>query len=105
MSETLKSAQTRLSAAASTLTGGMVGGTSHNFPAFDDLPKVQGEPQGSLWGFFDKNGEKDEIGSTFICAISVDLKYIDGSFQLLTFSHQLLSSLLAAKYLPESTSN
>ena len=35
----------------------------YKFPAFDDLPKVKDMPQGSIWGFFDKNGEKDEVGS------------------------------------------
>lgn len=35
----------------------------YNFPAFDDLPKVKDMPQGSIWGFFDKNGDKDEVGS------------------------------------------
>ncbi|KAF9880179.1 hypothetical protein CkaCkLH20_02133 [Colletotrichum karsti] len=34
-----------------------------NFPAFDDLPSVPGAPQGCIWGFYDKNGTKDEIGS------------------------------------------
>ncbi|CAI6341017.1 unnamed protein product [Periconia digitata] len=33
------------------------------FPAFDDLPSVEDEPQGCLWGFFDKDGKKDEIGT------------------------------------------
>ena len=37
----------------------------YKFPAFDDLPKVEGMPQGNLWGFFDKDGKKDEVGSTF----------------------------------------
>lgn len=63
MSDTLKTAQNRLWAVAQTLTGGYMG-SSHQFPKFDDLPKVEGEPQGSLWGFFDKNGKKDEVGST-----------------------------------------
>lgn len=31
------------------------------FPAFDDLPPVPGQPQGCLWGFFDKDGKKDEL--------------------------------------------
>jgi len=52
-------AQDRLSAITSTITG-----TSyHQFPAFDQLPKVQGQPQGCLWGFFDKDGRHDEIGT------------------------------------------
>ncbi|KAK8077252.1 hypothetical protein PG996_003422 [Apiospora saccharicola] len=33
------------------------------FPEFDDLPAVPGTPQGCLWGFYDKDGVKDEIGS------------------------------------------
>ena len=37
------------------------------FPAFDDLPKVEGMPQGSIWGFFDKDGQKDEVGSKATC--------------------------------------
>jgi hypothetical protein len=38
-------------------------GQEYKFPAFDDLPKVKDMPQGSIWGFFDKDGEKDEVGS------------------------------------------
>jgi len=37
----------------------------YKFPPFDDLPKVKDMPQGSIWGFFDKDGEKDEVGSQF----------------------------------------
>lgn len=33
------------------------------FPAFDEAPKVAGQPQGCLWGFFDKGGVKDEVGT------------------------------------------
>ncbi|KAF4508542.1 hypothetical protein G6O67_004904 [Ophiocordyceps sinensis] len=32
-------------------------------PDFDDLPKVQDMPQGCAWGVFDKNGEKDLLGT------------------------------------------
>lgn len=35
---------------------------SYAFPAFDKLAKVEGRPQGCLWGFYDKDGQKDEIG-------------------------------------------
>ncbi|ORY17182.1 hypothetical protein BCR34DRAFT_62979 [Clohesyomyces aquaticus] len=62
MSDTLKNAQSRLADVASTLTGGIIG-SGHQFPAFDDLPKVPGEPQGCIWGMFDRNGKKDEIGT------------------------------------------
>ncbi|KAJ9667946.1 hypothetical protein H2201_001751 [Coniosporium apollinis] len=59
MSNALKTAQNRLSALASTLTGG----SSQVFPAFDDLPKVEGQPQGCIWGLFDTEGKKDEVGT------------------------------------------
>lgn len=32
-------------------------------PDFDDLPPVEGMPQGCAWGIFDKNGEKDLRGT------------------------------------------
>jgi hypothetical protein len=35
----------------------------YEFPAFDELPLVEGQPQGCLWGVFDKAGVKDEAGS------------------------------------------
>jgi hypothetical protein len=35
----------------------------YSFPPFDDLPKVEGMPQGNTRGFFDKDGKKDEVGS------------------------------------------
>lgn len=47
---------------ASTVAGKIMG-AEHPFPAFDELPKVDGQPQGCIWGFFDKDGKKDEIGS------------------------------------------
>ncbi|EED17135.1 conserved hypothetical protein [Talaromyces stipitatus ATCC 10500] len=33
------------------------------FPAFDDLPSIDGAPKGCLWGFYDRDGVKDEVGS------------------------------------------
>ncbi|KAK8076497.1 hypothetical protein PG994_003769 [Apiospora phragmitis] len=33
------------------------------FPKFEDLPSVPNAPQGCLWGFYDKDCRKDEIGS------------------------------------------
>jgi hypothetical protein len=33
------------------------------FPPFDELPRVEGQPQGCLWGFFNQDGKKDELGS------------------------------------------
>ena len=32
-------------------------------PQFDDLPPVEGMPQGCAWGIFDKDGEKDVYGT------------------------------------------
>ncbi|KAK3984743.1 putative cyclase-domain-containing protein [Cladorrhinum sp. PSN332] len=32
-------------------------------PDFDDLPKVEGQPQGCAWGVFDKDGQKDHYGT------------------------------------------
>ncbi|UNI16995.1 hypothetical protein JDV02_003377 [Purpureocillium takamizusanense] len=32
-------------------------------PDFDDLPKVEGMPQGCAWGVFDQNGKKDFVGT------------------------------------------
>ncbi|KAI7764886.1 hypothetical protein ACKAV7_012863 [Fusarium commune] len=34
-----------------------------HFPEFDDLPTVQGQPKGCLWGFFDVDGKKDQLGT------------------------------------------
>jgi hypothetical protein len=36
---------------------------SPKLPDFDELPKVEGMPQGCAWGVFDKNGKKDVIGT------------------------------------------
>lgn len=32
-------------------------------PKFDDLPPVEGMPQGCAWGVFDKDGKKDVYGT------------------------------------------
>ncbi|OJJ32595.1 hypothetical protein ASPWEDRAFT_42611 [Aspergillus wentii DTO 134E9] len=40
-----------------------LGGETFIFPPFDELPLVPGQPQGCLWGFLDRNGNKDELGS------------------------------------------
>ncbi|KAH7027320.1 uncharacterized protein B0I36DRAFT_246750 [Microdochium trichocladiopsis] len=32
-------------------------------PDFDDLPRVEGMPQGCAWGLFDKDGKKDLLGT------------------------------------------
>ncbi|KAK6851720.1 hypothetical protein PG995_011845 [Apiospora arundinis] len=36
---------------------------AYTFPKFEDLPPVPGAPQGCLWGFYDRDGQKDKIGS------------------------------------------
>ncbi|KAH6895930.1 hypothetical protein B0T10DRAFT_229217 [Thelonectria olida] len=32
-------------------------------PDFDDLPQVEGKPQGCAWGVFDRDGKKDMVGT------------------------------------------
>ena len=32
-------------------------------PAFDEIPQMGGVPKGAVWGLWDKNGERDELGS------------------------------------------
>ncbi|KAL7918464.1 hypothetical protein ACQKWADRAFT_304106 [Trichoderma austrokoningii] len=36
---------------------------AYQFPDFDQLPSVPGQPQGCLWGFFDRGSKKDELGT------------------------------------------
>ena len=52
-------AEERLSAISKTLTGQ----SPVEYPQFDHLPKVDGQPQGCTWGIFDKDGTKDEVGT------------------------------------------
>ncbi|KAL1306058.1 hypothetical protein AAFC00_004184 [Neodothiora populina] len=57
---TLQMASDRLQALKATITGT----PTVIFPAFDDLPKVEGQPQGCCWGLFDNDsGKKDEVGT------------------------------------------
>jgi len=80
---TLQKAEERLSSLASTLThsasstassltssaaktASTIAGTSgstHVFPAFDDLPHIPGQPQGCMWGYWDNGPIKDELGT------------------------------------------
>lgn len=60
-------------------------------PDFDDLPKVEGMPQGCSWGIFDTNGKKDLHGTlNFLTpeivaaaakevthGVSISLKYVE----------------------------
>lgn len=34
-----------------------------NVPDFDNLPEVKGMPPGCAWGVFDKDGQKDLLGT------------------------------------------
>lgn len=36
---------------------------AQDLPSFKDLPEVPGMPHGCAWGIWDKDGEKDELGS------------------------------------------
>lgn len=40
-------------------------------PSFADLPAVEGMPQGTAWGIFDKNGKKDVLGCLNLLTPSV----------------------------------
>ncbi|KAJ4298137.1 hypothetical protein N0V90_006036 [Kalmusia sp. IMI 367209] len=42
-----------------------------NLPDFDDLPPVDGMPQGCAWGIFDKDGKKDLRGTLNILTPSI----------------------------------
>ncbi|KAF2087814.1 hypothetical protein K490DRAFT_40979 [Saccharata proteae CBS 121410] len=42
-----------------------------NLPDFDDLPPVEGMPQGCAWGVFDKDGKKDVYGTLNLLTPSV----------------------------------
>jgi hypothetical protein len=36
---------------------------AQDLPDFKDMPAVKGMPQGTAWGLWDKNGERDNCGS------------------------------------------
>lgn len=36
---------------------------SSGLPNYEDIPAVEGMPYGCIWGLFDKNGEKDQLGT------------------------------------------
>ncbi|TGO25680.1 hypothetical protein BPAE_0075g00350 [Botrytis paeoniae] len=36
---------------------------AQDLPSFKDIPTVPGMPQGTAWGLFDKNGERDNCGT------------------------------------------
>jgi hypothetical protein len=44
---------------------------SSSVPDFDDLPAVEGMPQGCAWGIFDKDGKKDLRGTLNLLTQSV----------------------------------
>lgn len=64
--------------------------TGYKLPDFDELPAVEGMPQGCAWGVFDADGKKDVFGtinlltpdvvtaaaSEVVEGISVSLKYV-----------------------------
>ena len=44
---------------------------SSQLPGFDDLPRIEGMPQGCAWGIFDREGKKDLIGTLNLLTPSV----------------------------------
>lgn len=75
---------------------------SIKLPDFDDLPPVEGMPQGCAWVIFDKNGERDVLGTLNLLTpevvktaaaevrhgISISLKYVLASFLSFFFSRK-----------------
>lgn len=55
----LESAKERLSALSASISGQ----PHFHFPPFDKLPAVPNQPQGCTWGFWDRDGLKDELGT------------------------------------------
>lgn len=61
-----------------------------DLPDFDAIPSLEGLPKGCTWGFWDKDGRKDELGTLNILTpevvkraateikegLSVSLKYV-----------------------------
>lgn len=76
-----------------------------SLPDFDDLPRVEGMPQGCAWGIFDRDGQKDIFGTLNILTpdavkaaaqeiqegISISLKSVV-YFQLIFLRSELLTS-------------
>lgn len=66
---------------------------SPSVPDFDELPAVEGMPQGCAWGIFDKDGQKDLRGTLNLLTpevvaaackeardgVSISLKYVGKS--------------------------
>lgn len=79
----------------------------YDVPDFDDLPPVEGMPQGCAWGIFDKDGQKDLLGTLNLLTpdvvaeackeardgVSVSLKFVC-THQLRQTVSSLLTSLL-----------
>lgn len=58
---------------------------TYTFPDFDAMPPVKDMPQGCAWGFFDKDGKKDEIGSTHpLSPLFQSIKLTRAALNLLT---------------------
>lgn len=80
-------------------------------PNFDDLPQVEGFPQGCAWGIFDRAGKKDVYGTlNFLTprvvqaaaaevkdGISISLKHVVQQRLLLAESHITDKTQLASK--------
>lgn len=45
-----------------------------DLPEWEDIPKAPGLPQGCAWGLFDRNGERDQVGTLNLLTPEVILK-------------------------------
>lgn len=60
---TIKNGQDRLSSMARSFTAAILS-PKYTFPASDNSPKVEGRPQGNIWGLFHTCDVKNEIGAS-----------------------------------------
>lgn len=73
------------------------------FSTFDEAEPVPGTPQGCLWGFYDRNGVKDQIG----CEIGIRREVYDGLMRVQqSISLQVKSSARhAMRFRPDDMSS
>jgi hypothetical protein len=55
---------------------------TYTFPDFDSMPPVKDMPQGCAWGFFDKDGKKDELGSKHLKPLCPPITINEGRYNM-----------------------